>query len=72
MKVIKLLEKLVCGIAWGGERHDILLATTSIPFFNVTTGLVSNTHPSNTANSGQVYKITGLGATGVVPSNLCT
>lgn len=70
VQVIEIPVKLVDGIAWGGKDHKTLFVTTSSPFFNINTGAVSDFDESYTSNSGKVYAVTGLNATGVVTNNL--
>lgn len=69
--VIEIPVKIVCGICWGGENHDILFVTTGKPFFDISKGAVYDFAPSySPKRSGKIYAVTKLGATGVTAHTL--
>lgn len=70
VKVIKMPVKSLASISWGGCDRDILFVSTSIPFWDIITGSVSNSYDADTEYNGMVFAVTGLGATGVLTNKV--
>lgn len=64
MLLINIPAKVVTGVTFGGENLDMLLVATTTIALDISTGQPTNeTFPED---SGKVFSVTGLGATGVL------
>lgn len=65
---IKVPASAVTAVEWGGKNLDKLFVLTASRAYDTQTGAVASTKFS--ADSGKVFVVTGLGATGVPQNTL--
>lgn len=67
--VIKIPAEIVDALAWAGPNLDVLIVTTWSKAVDPDTGAISSTQFSK--DSGKIFTVTGLGATGVSANAIC-
>lgn len=67
--VINIPAEIVTALAWAGPNLDVLIVTTWSKAIDSDTGAISSTQFSK--DSGKIFTITGLGATGLSANSIC-
>lgn len=67
--VVKIPAEIVDALAWAGPNLDVLIVTTWSKAVDPDTGDISSTQFSK--DSGKIFTVSGLGATGVSANTIC-
>ena len=69
MRVITIPSEIVTAVEFGGKNLDKLFVCTASKAFDILTGEIPNRTFS--PDSGKVFEVTGLRATGVPQGTIC-